>query len=538
MAKDIHQNRSAGIQREILETLLILVSVMTVLISIISIAVSISTDKKRLDQNLENVAQAVAQSEIIRQRNNGSDNSENMIVPYLDSLKSTLSNIDVISIISSDNLRIYHTNHELIGTEYDGTLPDFSSGNIFYVTSDIGPSGSQRRAYAAIYDNNGDYLGFVLAVMLSQNIRKTVVSNILLHILCALTVIAVAVALSKQLSGRIKKILKGYEPDIFSAMFTVRDNILESLEEGLLAFDNEGSIVYMNCSAKKILDINYDIKSIAEAIPEISANKLLSSGEKCSSLSIHLDNGSDILADIIPISDSEKAQGGLCLIRDRTEFTKLMEDLSGVKYLVESMRASNHDFTNKLHVILGLIQMNKTSEACEYITNITSIQQKVIHNVMKNIDDPSVAALLIGKYSRAAELNITFSLESGSRLSRSDISLPSGDLVTIIGNLTENAMDSLNEKNELPKDLSVGIYTKPHAMIITVDDTGNGISAENTKKIFEYGFSTKGDGRGTGLFVVRQLVLKHNGTITVDSESSTGTSFTVTLTDEGRNSDV
>ncbi|MGN1134780.1 MAG: sensor histidine kinase, partial [Oscillospiraceae bacterium] len=519
------------------ETLLILVSVMTVLISIISIAVSISTDRKRLDQNLENVAQALAQSEIIRQ-SDSDRNSENMMVPYLDSLKSSLSNIDVISIISSDNLRIYHTNHELIGTEYDGTVPDFSSGDIFYVTSDIGPSGSQRRAYAAIYDNDGNYLGFVLAVMLSQNIRKIVVNIILLHILCAVTVIAVAVALSKQLSSRIKRILKGYEPDIFSAMFTVRDNVLEALEEGLLAFDNEGSIVYMNCPAKKMLDIKDNVKSVAEAIPEISANKLLSSCEKFSGLSLHSDNGSDILADIIPITDNEKTEGGLCILRDRTEFTKLMEDLSGVKYLVESMRANNHDFTNKLHVILGLIQMNKTDEACEYITNITSIQQKVIHNVMKNIDDPSVAALLIGKYSRAAELDITFSLESGSKLSRSDISLPSGDLITIIGNLTENAMDSLNEKNELPKELSVGIYTKPHAMIITVDDTGNGISDENTERVFEYGFSTKGDGRGTGLALVRQLVAKHNGTITVDSEPGTGTSFTVTLTDEGRSSNV
>ena len=215
-----------------------------------------------------------------------------------------------------------------------------------------------------------------------------------------------------------------------------------------------------------------------------------------------------------------------------------MEDLSGVKYLVESMRANNHDFTNKLHVILGLIQMGRTNEACEYITNITSIQQTVIHSIVKNIDDPSVAALLIGKDSRAAELNIKFTLEGGSRLSRNDISLPSGDLITIIGNLTENAMDSLNEKNELPKELTVGIFTKPHAMIITVDDTGNGISEENREKIFENGFSTKGDGRGTGLHLIKQLIEKHNGTISVESEEGVGTSFTVTLTDEGGGSNV
>lgn len=542
MKKMSHQRRSAGsIQREILDTQLILVTVMTVLISIISIFVSIDTDKKRLDQNLENIAQAVAQSQIVRERlTPNAANDDNMVGTYLDSLKSSLTNIDVISVVALDNERIYHTNHELIGTRYDGTIPDFTDSDIFYVTSDIGPSGAQRRAYAAIYDNDGKYAGFVLAVMLTQNIHKTVISIIIIHIVCAAAVITLAAALSRKLSDRIKRILKGYEPDIFSAMFTVRDNVLESLEEGILAFGNDGGIIYINCAAKKMLGIDDDKKlmNVSNVIPEIQLDKMMSQGEKSLGLSLHSDGGSDILADLIPITEQDNVTGGLCILRDRTEFTKLMEDLSGVKYLVESMRANNHDFINKLHVILGLIQMNRTSEACEYITNVTSIQQTVIHGIMKNIDDPSVAALLIGKYARAAELNIKFSLEGGSRLSRNDISLSSGDLITIIGNLTENAMDSLNEKNEQPKELTVGIFTKPHAMIITVDDTGKGISPENIKKIYDYGFSTKGEGRGTGLHLIKELIEKYGGTISLDSEEGEGTSFTVTLTDEGGKSNV
>lgn len=159
------QRRSAQtgtIQRQILDTLLILVSVMTVLITIISIIVSIYTDRTRLDQNLENIAQAVAQSQIIRDKLTDGSIDGNMTESYLDSLKSSLTNIDVISVISSDNRRIYHTNHELIGTVYDGTIPDFTDSDIFYVTSDTGPSGAQRRAYAAIYDDSGNYVGFVL----------------------------------------------------------------------------------------------------------------------------------------------------------------------------------------------------------------------------------------------------------------------------------------------------------------------------------------------------------------------------------------
>ena len=152
---------------------------------------------------------------------------------------------------------------------------------------------------------------------------------------------------------------------------------------------------------------------------------------------------------------------------------------------------------------------------------------------MKNIEDPSVAALLIGKYARAAELDIKFSLKNGSRLSRSDISLPSNDLVTIIGNLLDNAMDSMNATDSAVKELSVGIFTQPHAMLISTDDTGSGITEENLRHIFENGYSTKGENRGTGLYVVNNLIKKYGGEITVDSEPDVGTSFTVTITDAG-----
>ena len=326
------QRRSAQtgtIQRQILDTLLILVSVMTVLITIISIIVSIYTDRTRLDQNLENIAQAVAQSQIIRDKLTDGSIDGNMTESYLDSLKSSLTNIDVISVISSDNRRIYHTNHELIDTVYDGTIPDFTDSDIFYVTSDTGPSGAQRRAYAAIYDDSGNYVGFVLAVMLTQNIRKTVISIIILHTVCAAAVITLAIALSRQLSDRIKRILKGYEPDIFSAKFTVRDNVLESLEEGLLAFEKDGSVVYINCAAKKMLGIgdSDDKLNISRAIPEMMTGTIMSSGEKISGFSVHSDSGSDIIADYVPITEGNSTSGGLCILRDRTEFTKLMEDL-------------------------------------------------------------------------------------------------------------------------------------------------------------------------------------------------------------------
>lgn len=527
------------IRHEIMQTHIILISIMTVIMTAVSVAVSVNSESRRLDRNLENMAQAVAGSKVVQDALSGDTGQVSLMKTYLDSLKDSLSGVDVISVVGADGVRKYHTNSTLIGTVYDGTVPEFDRRGTFYVSGDTGPSGDQRRAYCIIYDSTGNAAGFVLTVMLRQNINRVIANTAAVHICAAAVVLLAAGILSKHLSGRIKKLLLGYEPDTFSAMFSLRDNILESLEEGILAFDTGENVIYCNSAARKMLDIKSDrgqkISGIAGDLP-VSAT--ISQGEKYFGISFKTDKAADIIADIIPVTERGSVTGGLCILRDRTEFTKLMEDLSGVRYMVDSMRASNHDFNNKLHVILGLIQMGNNEEAIEYIGSCTARNQRVMQSIIKSIEDPTVAALLIGKWQRAGELGITFTLDKGSRLSRSDILLPSGDLVTVIGNLLDNAMDSMNESDRQPKELTVGIFTQPHVMVITVDDTGGGISPENRRKIFENGFSTKGEGRGTGLHLVNSLVKRYSGSIDIESEENVGTSFTVTLTDERRGGNV
>ena len=89
-------------------------------------------------------------------------------------------------------------------------------------------------------------------------------------------------------------------------------------------------------------------------------------------------------------------------------------------------------------------------------------------------------------------------------------------------NEKENAVDT-------HKELLFGIYSKPIAVLITVDDTGLGISPENIKHIFENGFSTKGNNRGTGLYQVKTMVDNLGGQITVESQENFGTSFSVSF---------
>ena len=495
--------------------------------------INVQFETERRDQNLQNVAEAIAKSPLVADAEHSNTVSYPLLKEYLDSLCNTLKDIDVISVVSKECTRLYHSNEELIGTVYDGTIPDFKEkSRDYYTTTDNGPSGTQRRAYAAIYDEEGNYVGFVIAIMLMKNIKNETIQIILTFILITIIAILIELFISAELSDKIKKSLLGYEPDVFTSMFRMRDNILESLDEGIVAVDKVGKVQFINKSAVEMLTtdgkedsfIGKYVSNLSNTIPALNP---LCASEISRSVSSAYDN---ILIDTIPIKENDSVTGTVGILHDRKEYTKLMEDLTGTRYLVDSMRANNHDFTNKLHVILGLIQMEMYDEATSYIQNITMVQRETISKVMNCINEPAIAALLIGKIARASELNVKFVLREGCYYSSADISLPSEVLVTVIGNLIENAFESMNDMNyDGQKELLFGMYSKPGALLITADDTGSGISDSNIGRIFENGFSTKGSGRGTGLYQVKNLIEAAGGKINVESQEGIGTSFTVSF---------
>lgn len=402
-----------SIRKAIQRTQLILIISITIFLSIGGFFINLNINNKTLNQNLQNTAELIT-----RLYSFSRDFSQEDLCDYMDKVVQNLSDVDIISIIGLDSIRKYHTHHNLINTKYQGTIPDFKNHqNNYYTESNIGPSGPQLRTYAAVYDSQGDYSGFIMIIRLKTSISAITTHILILFLIVTLSAIIIEIAISGFFSRKIKK-----------------------------------------------------------------------------------------------------------------EFLAFTEDFEGTKFLVDSMRANNHDFTNKLHVILGLIQIGQYDKAVSYIQNISIIQRETISKVMNSIENPSFAALIVGKIARSSECNVKFILNEGSRLKNEDISIPSEALVTITGNLIDNALDSMNKdtsKNE--KELSLGIYTRPGELLIIVKDTGTGIPEEIKDKIFENGFSTKGPGRGIGLYHVKQLVSSLGGTITVESQVGTGTCFMVNL---------
>ena len=526
------QNRSPrGLQNEIFRSQALLICALVFFLSVAGIFVNMRDESRKRDQNLLNVAEAVACSPLVDATD--SESRERLIETF-DTLHDALHNIDVISVVGNDGIRRYHTNHELIGKAYDGVVPDFANGRRRYAVDGEGPSGAQRRAFAAIVDDTGAVKGFVLAVILRKHIRRELLQALATFTLIALAALFVELAVSYKLSARIKERLLGFEPDAFSAMYKVRDGILESLEEGVIAADSRGTVQFMNSSAARMLGV--DAKTDLAKLGQRLLSKTVESGERETNVPEHGVPDSSILMDRVPIREGGEIVGAVGVLHDRTEYVKLAEDLSGARFLVDSMRANNHDFTNKLHVILGLLQMKEYDKAASYIEQIAFVQREGVARIARAIDEPALAALIIGKTSKAAELNVRLVLQEGSGFRRSEIALPSASLVTIVGNLIDNALDAMNadERDEVvEKELLFGIHSQPGALLITVDDNGPGISSENLSRIFEKGFTTKGNGHGSGLYQVKRVVESLGGELSVESTEGVGTSFSVSFHKKG-----
>lgn len=522
-----------NIHRLFFRTQLLLIITLALILGIAGTVINLQYEKQKRDQNLQNVAETIARSPILK---DGLLSGESIVLAeYLDTLKESLDDIDVISVVNESGIRVYHTNPNLVGTKHDGNMPDFESQHEgFYAVNENGPSGSQRCAYAAIYNKDGEYVGVVMAIMLMKNINSEMLQMLLTFGVITLAAVAIEIVLASRLSSKIENSLMGYEPDVFTAMFKMRNNILETLKEGILAIDEQGVIQFANQAAVRMLCddpgksiVGKHIESIGD---QILTDTMVSGGNE---FNIHLSHA-NIILDRVTIREEDNKGGVIGILHDRAEYTKLMEDLSGTRYLVDSMRANNHDFTNKLHVILGLIQMEMYDEATAYIQNITMVQRETISKVMHAVNEPAVAALLIGKIARASELNVKFVLREGCFYSAADMNLPSEMMVTVIGNLLDNAFEAMNGMDGMNdhKELLFGIYSRPGAVLITVDDTGKGIKSEDIDKIFVMGYSTKGEGRGTGLYQIKSIVENFGGKITVESQEGVGSSFSVSFMKE------
>lgn len=167
--------------------------------------------------------------------------------------------------------------------------------------------------------------------------------------------------------------------------------------------------------------------------------------------------------------------------------------------MLDTLRAFNHEFLNKLHVILGYLQTGQTQQAITFITNSSLVSSQAIRQTADCLRVHQICALVVGKMMHAAELGILLTVSPDSRCMGKDLVMDVGDCVTLVGNLLENAIEELHGSKKEIREITLGIYASTEGTVITCEDTGRGIPAPVLERIFDNGFSTKGEGRGTGL---------------------------------------
>lgn len=460
---------------------------------------------------------------------------EEIIQNHTQDILKNMKNVDFIVIADMDGIRLTHPNSERLGKKIVGGDEDrvIEKGDT-YITEETGTLGKSIRAFAPIKDSNNNQVGFVLVGTLIKEfnfLKNEALKSIIIYSIGGLILGIIGSLIVAQ---NIKKSLLGLEPFEISRMYREKNSMLEALQEGIISIDSDMKIVTINDSALQILKIN-DKNVLGEEITNIIPNtnmiEVFKTGESIIGGEGKL-NGVNIVRNIVPIKESDKITGVVATFRDKTEITKMAEEITGYNEIVNALRANSHEFSNKLHIILGLIQIGEVEEAKEFILGIKNREEKMINYTLKNIKDPIIVALLFGKVSRAKELGVNFNINKKSSLEKLNDKSLSHSLVTIMGNLIENAFESTINIVNKKKNVDLYIENSPKYIKIIVEDNGIGIKEKYFKKIFKENYSTKGENRGFGLSLVKNKLKTLSGTISIDSKLKVGTSIKIVIPKE------
>jgi len=528
----VDQTKQKPIRTQIFMVNLIVVGVTILLTLFGTLYVSLKGNQQIQDRNLMNSAQVIARIPlVVRDMAAGAPTEE--LWDFLDKSIAQISDIDIIAVADTNSIQYYYPDRTKIGQPYLGTVQQrILDGEAAFNSDDTGISGAERCAYAPVLGTDGELIGFVMVGMYMRSVTQAVISNVASFMIIAIVAVTLGALLSFKLSDRIKSAMMGYEPEVLTGLFHQREDVLEALEEGILAIDARENIMYINGAAARMME--RDKKEIEgcplhEIYPKSTLDRILKSRRSEYNIPLSFSQEERVLSDRMPIWEDGRVIGAVEIMRNRTEVTRLAKDLTGVRHMVEAMRSYTHEFMNKLHVILGLLHLGQPEKAEAYIMDVTSIQRKAVGAIMSSVEDPSVAALLVGKTSHCAEMGIRMVLEEDSALHADERILPTDACVTILGNLIENAVEALNQCVPGDKRIIVSIQETADSLLLCVEDTGPGMEPEMVQNIFNKGFSTKSAERGTGLSMVNSVVAAYDGQVRVESEPGVGTTFVLTF---------
>ncbi|WP_137849290.1 sensor histidine kinase [Enterobacter sp. 2VL] len=422
-------------------------------------------------------------------------------------------------------IRYSHPNEALLGLHFIGDDLTPALEGKENVSVNRGALAEALRVFTPVYDSQHDQIGVVIVGISLKKVEDQITRGRLNAVWTILFSILMSSLAIWGLVRVLKRILFGLEPYEISALFEQRQAMLQSLREGVIAVDTHGRVTMVNHAAREILLLPSGQQSENASEPLLaSLREVAKTGVARQDREIGC-NGRLLLCNMVPVKSQNRVIGAISTFRDKTEVSQLMQRIDGMVNYVDALRAHTHEFMNKLHVILGLLHMKRYDKLEEYILQTANNYQTDIGAIQRKIKSPVIAGFLFGKINRAKEAGVTLTLAEDCHLPDTANEEQAAVLVTVLGNLIENALDAMHDQPE--GEIGLLLHYQGGWLSCEVSDDGPGIDPLHLEDVFTKGYSTKGENRGVGLFLARQQIQNLGGDITVESEPGVFTQFFV-----------
>jgi sensor histidine kinase regulating citrate/malate metabolism len=507
----------------------ILVLQVLVVLVVVVVAVALATyDARRStrdharDQAVA-VAESVADSPTVRSALATADPSA-VLQPFAEEVRKDTA-VDFVVVMRLDRTRYSHPDPRQIGGKFIGDLGGAPRGHVF-TQEYAGTLGPSERAVVPVRASDTDRRVVALvSVGITLDRIDTQLWRSLLGVgLAALAVLAVGIGGAWLINRRLRRQTHGMGEREITRMYEYYRAVLHAVREGLVLLDSAGRVQLVNDEARRLLSLPEDV--VGRAVTELGLPPGLVAavtGDTAEADDIYVTGDHVLVVSSSPAYWGGREVGAVVTLRDRTELIDVTGELDVVRALSESLRSQNHEAANRLHTVVSLIEMGRPDEAVTFATEELHVAQRLTDQVVSAVEEPVLAALLLGKTAQAAERGIDLTVEGDLRAG----TVEPRDLVTVVGNLVDNALDAVAGRDE--RRVEVRVSGDDRAVTVVVDDSGPGVPPDDAARVLERGWSTKASGSGIGLALVGQVARRSGGAVTIGTSPLGGARFTVTL---------
>jgi sensor histidine kinase regulating citrate/malate metabolism len=472
------------------------------------------------------VAEAVADSPTVVDAV-GDRDPATVVQPFAEAVRRD-TGVDFVVVMGLDRTRFSHPDASLIGKPFVGDLGTAPAGRIFSqeYTGTLGPS---MRSVVPVVDH-GRVVALVSVGITVSRIDEQLRRDLALILLAALAVLSVGLLGAGLVNRRLRRQTHGLGEREITRMYEYYSAVLHAVREGLVLLDDAGRVQLVNDEARRLLRLPDDVvgRSVhdLDLPPGLVAAAL---GRSRASDDIYVAGEHVLVVSSAPASWQGREVGAVVTLRDHTELRSVTGELDAVRALTESLRSQNHEAANRLHTVVALIEMGRAEEAVDFATEELQVAQLLTDQVVGAVGDPVVAALLLGKTAEAAERGTELTITGAVP---TDTDVPARELVTVLGNLVDNALDAVTGREV--RRVAVTLEHDDDGLRVVVGDSGPGLDPEQARRVLERGWTTKASahdvgGRGVGLALVGQVARRHGGEVRIGASPLGGAQFEVAL---------